>query len=219
MMTTREASSENDVLYEFALAYNHPDAQQLDDFARRFPRHADALTTLAIELALECRAGDGRAMPDHPEQDAETAAILSRAMSRFQNRLYTVRASQSTIISNGRTSAGHAPAPRNPFSSRSREQIRVLAMSLDVSPLFLKRLRDREIRSDTMTPGFIHYVALRLEEPDSVIAVHFRAKGQIPAHIHFKSVEMPAVRPLLTFEEAVRGSSLTSEQQARLLAL
>jgi hypothetical protein len=217
MMTTRDASSENDVLYEFALAYKHPDAQQLDDFARRFPRHADALTTLAIELALECRAGDEQAVPDQSEQNAETAAILSRAMSRFQNRLYAMRASEGAIISNERTSA--APTPRNPFSSRSREQIRGLEMSLDVSPLFLKRLRDREIRSDTMTPGFIHYVAAGLQEPESVIAMHFVTKGQIPAQIHFKSDGMPAVRPQLSFEEAVRASGLTPEQQARLLAL
>jgi hypothetical protein len=218
MTTTREASSENDVLYEFALAYQDPDAQKLDDFARRFPRHADALTTLAIELALECRAGDERSVPDHPQQDdADTAAILSRAMSRFQNRLYAVRASKDAITTNNRSSA--EPAPRNPFSSRSREEFRGLEVSLDISPLFLKRLRDREIRSDTMTPGFIHYVAVGLEEPASVVAMHFRAKGQLPAQIHFKSLEMPSVRPQLTFEEAVRGSGLTPEQQARLLAL
>ena len=70
-----------------------------------------------------------------------------------------------------------------------------------------------------MTPGFIHYVAAGLQEPDSDTAMHFAAKGQIATQIHFKSVEMPAVRPQLTFEEAVRASGLTPEQQARLLAL
>ena len=50
MMTPRAASSENDVLYEFALCYTHPDPRMLDEFVRAHPAHADALTTLALAV-------------------------------------------------------------------------------------------------------------------------------------------------------------------------
>lgn len=218
MITTRETSSESDVLYQFALSYHHPDVQQLDDFVRRYPGYADALTTLAIELALEhANSKEDETAVEAYQPDAETAAMLSRAMSRFQNRLYAVRAVQTAVPPEHLTKK--AQATRDLFGWRSRDEMQRLSAKLDVSQLFLKRMRDREIRSDTLTDGFIHYVAQTMEEPQEDVALHFAGKPQIAAHQYFKSEVTPTAGLQLTFEEAVRSSGLTPEQQARLLAL
>ena len=42
-----------DVLYALSLAKPIPDAEVLDDFVRRYPEYAAALTDFAIELAMD----------------------------------------------------------------------------------------------------------------------------------------------------------------------
>jgi hypothetical protein len=221
MKTSRDTSSENDVLYQFALSYRHPNPQLLDDFVRRHPGHADALTTLAIELALEDLVGnEDRAVaePSEAEPEPETAAMLSRAMSRFQNRLHAVRTAQDAATAPRPTDP--AESLRDPFARRTTEQMRIVIMRLDASPLFVMRLRDRGIDAATMTAGFIRRVAEALEEPEVVVRAHFAAPAQVQLQGLYKSDMTPyASQKKLIFEEAVRTSGLTPEQQARLLAL
>jgi hypothetical protein len=202
------------VLYEFALSYRHPDPQQLDDFVRRYPVYADALTTLAIELVLEDQHGE-ETEAWSSETDAATAAMLSRAMSRFQNRLHAVRTAQAADATPGPVE--RIERPRDPFAC-SPDQMQIAIKRLNVTPLFVMRLRDRGIDAATMTVGFIRYVAEVLEEPDAVVRAHFEAPAQAQLSL-YKSNVTPTIGRKLSFEEAVRTSGLTPEQQARLLAL
>jgi hypothetical protein len=211
MTPTRETSSENDVLYEFALGYQHPDPQQLDEFVRAHPAYADALTALALELAIEHTAESPSLVNERAE--AQTEAVLSRTMSHFQNRLYAIRLAQ------GPEHTGDTK-PRELFGSRSRAQMQALQTTLDISPLFLRRLRDCEILVDTMTPGFIASVAEAMAEPVPAMAQYLsRSSARLSAREFYKADAAPHVGQQLTFEEAVRSSNLTPEQQARLLAL
>lgn len=218
MLTTRDAASESDVLYEFALNYERPDPQQLDDFVRRYPSYADALTILAIELVIDQKTAEENAESVCPEPDAEMTAMLSRAMSRFQNRLFSARA-ENTSMTSENPIATDKRTPRNPFSSLTREQTRIVMTRLDVSPLFFMRLRDCEISAETMTPGFIRHVAEGTDEPEALVVAHFSGAAQIQSHVRFKSEVIPTVQPKISFAEAVRSSGLTPEQQARLLSL
>lgn len=211
MTPTRDTSSENDVLYEFALSYKHPDPEQLDEFVRAHPAHADALTALALELAIE-HASEPVSQAS-VSTEAETEAVLSRTMSHFQNRLYAIRLSQAPDHTGD-------SKPRELFGSRNRKQMQVLGIALDVSPLFLRRLRDCEIRADTMTPGFIAAVAEAMAEPPADIKHYFsRSASRLSSREFYKADTAPQVGHQLSFEEAVRSSNLTPEQQARLLAL
>ncbi len=49
---TRSPTPLRDVLYELSLAKDLPDAELLDEFIRRYPEHARALTEFAIELVI-----------------------------------------------------------------------------------------------------------------------------------------------------------------------
>ena len=83
-MKPYEASA-SDVMYEFSLAKPIPDADLLDQCVRRFPQHAAALTDLAISIVLDAARPDEE---DVTEVDTPLSPAVSRAMSRFQNRLY-----------------------------------------------------------------------------------------------------------------------------------
>jgi hypothetical protein len=217
MMTTRATSSENDVLYQFAMSYEHPDARTLDEFVRRHPEHADALTTLAIELALEQFEPEEAAAEEPAPLRPESAAMLDRAMSRFQNRLFEVRTAAEGVAV--LSAAPRAAAPRDVFASRTPEELQVIVVKLDASPVFVMRLRDRGIDDATIPGRFVSDLADALEEPEPMVQAHLAAPAQIRRQTYFKSDVTPTAGRKITFEQAVRTSGLTPEQQARLLAL
>ena len=216
MMPTRETSSENDVLYQFALSYEHPDARTLDEFVRRHPEHADALTTLAIELALELLEPDKPPTAEPAPLSAESAAMVERAMSRFQNRLFEVRtAAKGSLVP---ATSARALAPRDVFAARTPEQLQIVIVKIGASPLFLMRLRDRGIDAGTIPPGFVRQLAQALEELEDSVRTYLASPAQIHSQTRFKSDVTPTAGRKISFEYAVRTSALTPEQQARLLA-
>src|ERR1700733_12486642 len=90
---TRSPTSLRNALYELALANAQPDAELLDEFVRRYPEHASVLTDFAVELALDGLAEAG--VPDEEPALPATNASVSKAMSRFHNRLYAVEQDRS----------------------------------------------------------------------------------------------------------------------------
>lgn len=88
--TLREA------FYTLSTAKDVPDAEQLDNVVRCYPQFGEELTEFAIAIALDALRGDWAV-------DAGEAALdpmivspgVSRAMSRFHNRIYAVAASAS----------------------------------------------------------------------------------------------------------------------------
>jgi hypothetical protein len=222
MMTTRETSSENDVLHRFALGYEHPDARLLDEFVRCYPEHADALTTLAIELALEQLEPEEPAVTEPAPLAATSAAMVERAMSRFQNRLFEVRRAAEEATAPSASARGRAEAAssaRDIFAARTPDEIKIIIVKVDASPLFFMRLRDRGIDADTIPPGFIRCLSEAMNEPEEAVRAHLAGPAQVQSRTRFKSEGTPTAGRKITFQEAVRSSSdLTPEQQARLLA-
>lgn len=204
-----------DVLYEFALAKQVPDAELLDEFVQRYPEHAAVLTEFAIELAGE--AADDQVKEPVVEQ-AKTLAVdeispaVSKAISRFHNRLHAVRQAEAD---DQRTSA----APANPFAALDRAAFRALARRLNANTVFVAKLRDRHIHPRTISQGFQQRLAEELGVPTEVIAAHCAAQPQIQARTHFKADQKPEAVGKQTFEEAVRSSGLSEEQQRYLLSL
>lgn len=196
-----------EVLTELALAQDTPDAELLDDFARRYPQYAEPLTAYAIELALEA-ALEATAPSPAPTDDASVIAM--KAMSRFQNKLFELREQKVLPVS---ASAG---APANPFASLGTKELRALIVRLDVSDVFLMKLRDRRISEDTIPPAFRADLARELSVPEPVLMAHFSAPAEVQRSVSFKAKEKPQVAAKETFAEAVSNSALTAEQQAAL---
>lgn len=213
-MTIPEISSAmplRNALYELSLAMQPPDAGVLDEFVRRYPEHAEAMTDLAIELAMDSLSDAAGVEPE-----AEAAGVspsVSVAMSRFYNRLYEVQKEASS------QRASQAVAAVNPFATLDRDGIRAFGQRLNANNVFVMKLRDRQIDDVTMTAGFKHRVAEELPASIDVVVAHFAGGAQIQSGTHFRSEQKPEAGSKQNFEEAVRSSGLTDEQQRYLLGL
>lgn len=212
--TLREA------LYSLAVAKEIPDAKVLDDVVRRFPQYGNELTEFAIAVAVDALRGDVDVGVAEREIDPDAVSpAVSRAMSRFQNRLYAVTSGTKPVITPAERST--ASAPTNPIAALSRDEFRAFARRLNASNVFAMKLRDRKVLPDTLTPGFRKRVADELSAPLDVVVAHFAAgqSGGARAQQFFKADGKPTESGQQTFEEAVRSSGLSDEQQRELLGL
>ena len=211
---SRNPAPLRDVLYEMSLAKEIPDAELLDDFVRRYPEHAAALTAFAMEVVIDA------VRPDEPAAADTTAGVspaVSRAMSRFQNKLHEVKAAGS---SNKGPESTPVVAADSPFAAMARNQYRALAARLNVNLLFLNRLRDGQIKRETIPVAFLNLLAAGLNVAIGVAEGYLGQGPRAQASAQFyKSEKKPEVGPQQSFEEAVQSSGLTEEQQSYLLSL
>ena len=219
-----------DVLYEFSLAKDVPDAELIDEYVRRYPEHAVVLTDFAIELVIDRLRGDEAA--EDGVDPANVSPMVSRAMSRFENKLHAVEAEKAAqVVSLSQQAPTAAAAVVNPFAGLARAAFRALAQRLNVNALFLCKLRDREIDPKTMTCGFKRHVAKELEATVGVVSEHRTSLEVVTEHFagqpqamgtqsqFYKADQKPEPGAQQSFEEAVRSSQLTEEQQRWLLSL
>lgn len=209
-MTTTPAMPLDDVLQAFAMAKAVPDVETLEEFTRNYPTYADALTEFAVELLLDDALSD-----EADETGGENVSpAVSRAISYFQNAVYEIEKKSAAPLHS-------VPQARNLFADMDRARFRSVASSLHVNNAFMIKLRDRMIEPDSLTSrtGFCRKVAEEIGEPIDMVIAHFKGAQAIARGQHFKSDEKPALSKRETFEEAVRNSGLTPEQQAYLLGL
>ena len=210
MSAIEHSTSLREALYELSAAKGVPDAELLDEFVRRYPQYAADLTDFAVELVVaDLRRANEQS---HPGPSAETSPAVSRAMSRFNNRLYAVNKSKQTA-----NSTPSASTIENPFVTLSREAIRSLADRLDVDLVLILKFRDRHIVPESVPDHFQQRLANELKVPVSIVTAHLGAGPQIESRMDFKAEGKPQTGARQTFEEAVRSSGLTSEQQKNLL--
>jgi hypothetical protein len=214
MNQTKPITSLRDVLYGFSLEKAIPDAELLDEYARRYPHYAAALTDFAIEMIVDSATGE-------IEDPAESATLtmsptVARAMSRFQNRLFLARGARMAV---GGPASSQAATVLNPFATLDRVNFRDLVSSLRANSVFVAKLRDREIDPGTMTDGFRQRVANEVKAPLNLVAAHFAASSEIRPGQFYKSGGKPTATPKQSFQEAVKTSGLTEEQQRYLLGL
>jgi hypothetical protein len=203
-----------DAIYAMSLAKPIPDAELLDEFVRRYPQHADALTDFAIELAIDAlQHGDGDL--DIPADPDAISPVVSRVMSRFQNRLFEM--SQKWTAA---PSARVATTPViNPFAALDRAGFRALASRIDVNTAMLSKLRDRQIDPVTIPKGFCRFAADEMDIPEETLTAHLFAVPKISqARQFYKAEGKPIVTARQTFEQAVQNSGLSDDQQRRLLS-
>jgi hypothetical protein len=203
-----------DAMYAMSLAKPVPDAELLDEFVRRYPQHGDALTEFAIELAVDALLHDDNDLDISADPHA-ISPVVSRVMSRFQNRLFEVRQGQAA---HPRVRAATASV-ENPFSALDRERFRALASRINANTVLLSKLRDRLIDPTTIPRRFCKHVAEKMDVPLEALTAHLYAPPEV-THVRqlFKSEGKPTVTARQSFEEAVRGSGLSEGQQRRLLS-
>lgn len=221
-MTATPAMPLDDVLNAFALAKAVPDAETLEEFTRKYPAYADALTEFAVDLLLDNAIPDEAEIGDDDGQGVSPA--VSRAISFFQNAVYELEnkpAAPLRSVAQPKNLFAAVAQPKNLFADMDRARFRSVASSLHANNTFMIKLRDRTMEPDTVTTrtGFCRKVAEEAEAPIDLVIAHFNGPQVIAQGQRFKSDNKPALGKRETFEEAVRNSGLTDEQQAYLLGL
>ena len=207
-----------EAFYALSIAQDVPDAKLLDDIVRQYPQYGDELTEFAIAIAVDTLAGDRAIEAAEAAIDPSVVSpAVSRAMSHFQNRLHAVTTGTGATQAMA-TSAKVADAP-NPFLGLPRSEFRALAERLNANTVFIGKLRDRQIDSNTMALSFQKRVADELRAPLEVVVAHFAARQTAPAGQFYKAEGKPSTGAQQTFEEAVRSSGLSEAQQRSLLEL
>ena len=212
----KPSPSLREVLYEFALAQHAPTRELLDDYVHRYPQYATALADLAVDLTMENGTVDIQPTPrlEGAGEVSQSPDVL-RMISHFQNRLYQVRRN----LPEPAVEDASAEKAANPFGNLPRSEIRSFARALDVSNAFVMKLRDCQIQVETMTEGFLSRVAELLSVSLDHLVAHLTRKPQIAADASFKAEKKPEAGAKQTFEEALRSSGLSEQQQAHLLQL
>ncbi|MEA2896561.1 MAG: hypothetical protein QOJ84_2176 [Bradyrhizobium sp.] len=215
MIETLTHTPLRDAMYAMSLAKPVPDAELLDEYVRLYPEHAEALTEFAVELAVDALLHDAD-QTDFPEHPEAVSPVVSRVMSRFQNRLFEVQRGHAAAAPAARAAA---TSVENPFVALDRDQFRALAGRINVNTVILSKLRDRQIDPDTIPGEFCRRIADELGEPLGIITTHlFASQDTSHARQFFKSDGKPTAASQQSFEQAVRGSGLTHDQQRRLLS-
>lgn len=207
----------DEVLYALSVESRELNAELLDEYVRAHPDYADALTELAVTLALEeLEPADVKASP--AEMTTVTPAV-SRAVSKFQNRLYQMKKA-SVAKPTATTARIETTKVINPFASLDKPGFRAVARELNANNVFVGKLRDRQIEPQTMTAGFLETLSRILKVSKDFIHAHLNAEPVVRATPQFsKADDKPHVVARQSFEEAVRSSGLSDEQQRHLMSL
>ncbi|MGH6678803.1 MAG: hypothetical protein ACREDL_07680, partial [Bradyrhizobium sp.] len=97
---------------------------------------------------------------------------------------------------------------------------RALAARLDINSAFLSKLRDRTIEPISIPKTYCQYLAEEMDEETETMAAHLYAPQESVAAGRqlYKAQGKPAATARQSFEEAVKTSGLSEEQQRRLLS-
>ncbi len=215
MITAATQTSLRDAMYAMSLAKAVPDAELLDEFARRYPQHADALTEFAIELAIDSLMH--RSDEEDVPVDADAmSSVVSRVMSQFENQLYERRQARAVTPPARAATA----SVENPFATLDRQGFRALASQLDINNAFLSKLRDRTIEPISIPKAYCRHLAEEMDEDTEAMVAHLFAPQESVAASRqlYKAEGKPAATARQSFEEAVKTSGLSEEQQRRLLS-
>ena len=207
-----------DALYALAMAASTPDAQVLDEIVRQYPQFADELTDFAVELAIDSLPEAASEATEATANPSKVSPAVSRAMSRFHNRVFALRRAADTAPT-GR--ALPSEPDHNPFAGLSRKEFREIASRIGANTVFVAKLRDRQIDPETMTDGFKRLVADEVKVPVDLLSTHLAATpGAAGESAQFyKADDKPKHDQQQSFADAVKSSGLTVEEQRRLLSL
>lgn len=205
-----------EICHEMAMTSVMPDADMLDTYVKQYPQYRAELTDFVVALTLDALAPYDDAEDVNPEK---VTPAVSRTMSFFQNALYESHEDGNVTPLETKQMAAHTQNVTNPIAGLSKIEFKGFVRRLDVNSVLAAKLRDRQIDPNTMRPAFMKVVAESIPEELDVVAAHLMAAPyQNPAVTQFHKADgKPGLGPQESFEDAVKNSGLTQDQQFRLM--
>ena len=178
---------------EFALSDQEPLNDRLALFISAYPQYAASFARLAREL-----------------EAFHAAPATELTQSEASEQLLALQVAIRAV-----DAAGAA----DPFEMLSPAQLKGLAAHLNANSIFVTRLKDRLIDTAGMSEGFISAIAIFLSDSLENVRASLARPPQIAAGTAFKVKGKPTAVPKQSFEEALKASGLTQEQQDQLRKL
>ena len=196
MNTENSRLDEEEVLLAFSVEPRH-DRATLEYYLNQYPEHALALVDCSIELMMDAsHSGD--------EVQVSSDQVVDQAWRQFQAAMGSA---QGTV------------AITNPFAQLQPTAFKSIARRLDVSNLFLIRVRERAIDAATFPRRFVQQLAAELGATVDAVSAYLRSPPTMASSLSFRSNVKPEVAAQIPFDQAVETSQLTPSQKEALQAL
>ena len=196
MNTENSRLDEEEVLLAFSVELQH-DHVTLERYLDRYPEHTLALVDCSIELMMDA-SNSGEDVQVSSDQ------VVDQAWRQFQAAM---------------GSAQGTAAISNPFSQLQPTAFKSMAKRLDVSNLFLIRVRERAIDAATFPRRFVQQLAAELGATADAVSAYLRSPPTMASSLSFRSNAKPEVAAQIPFQQAVETSQLTPAQKKALQAL
>lgn len=191
--------SREDVLMDFAVSEDGAIDHRLGAYVRLYPEYAAELTELAEELGSAAWFTE----PDCAAVDEAKARTALDAFARIEAAL--VPAAPAAAV--------------DPFAAHDARGLKGVAKAFGCNMNFLGRLKDRLVRVEDLTAGFVSALAAALDVGAQTLAGFLAGPPRVPASASFKSDGKPAATEKQSLADALDGSGLTDEQKRHIRSL
>ncbi len=189
-MNENATPSAEEVILAFAVEPIH-DRKTLERYLSEYPEYSEDLVDCSIELMLD--TNHRKSVADSMEETVENA------WQRFQ---LAIKVGNDVHV--------------NPFAKINPTSFKSLAKRLDISNLFLIRLRDRAIEPITIPMSFIEKIAAEMRVTSDTISAFLNSSPSLTLNNSLRTSSETKAATQISFQEAIQTSQLT-EVQKKLL--
>lgn len=196
MNTENSRLDEEEVLLAFSVEPQH-DRLTLEHYLNQYPEHARALVDCSIELMMDA---------SHSGEEVQVSSdqVVDQAWQQFQAAMGPAQGTAAVA---------------NPFAQLQPTAFKSMARKLDISNLFLIRVRERAIDAATIPLRFVQKLATELGATADAVSDYLRSPPTVSSTLNFRSNVKPEVASQIPFDQAVETSQLTPAQKEALRAL
>lgn len=165
-----------------------------------------ALIQDILDMSPEALRAELSALGQNPDaMIAEVDVVLKKAIGHC--RAVTAHAE------------GVRPPVSDPFAVHDARGLRAVSGALDCNMNFLGRLKDRMVRTEDLTHGFLARLAEALGSHVDALSAFLAGPAQVPAGARFKADGKPVAPEKQSLAEALDASGMPEDKKRRLLAL
>lgn len=179
--------SAEEVILAFAIEPIH-DHKTLERYLSEYPEYSEVLVDCSIEFRLDIDRR--KSVADSKEENVENAWQRFQVAMKVENDV-----------------------PVNLFAKISPTTFKSLVKRLDISNLFLIRLRDRAIEPITIPKCFIEKIAAEMRVTSDTVSNFLNSTPNLTLNNSFRTSSETKEITQISFQEAIETSQLTESQK------
>lgn len=145
-------------------------------------------------------------------------AMIAEVDSALKKAMESCRTMASAPDDVG-TAETRPSSPSDPFAAHDVRSLRAVSGAFGCNMNFLARLKDRLVRTEDLSEGFLAALAEALGSRADALARFLAGPAQVPAGARFKADGKPVATEKQSLAEALDASGMPEDRKRRLLAL